>query len=140
MIPVFRPPIEQEEYDAVRQALELGWLGMGSYVSQFEEAIKHHIKANDRYVAVCSTGTAALHLGLLVAGVRPGDEVITCAFNCSADFQVVTQVGAELVFCDALDDSVCIDLDSAESMITPKTKAIIVMDYDCMLCDHDRIA
>lgn len=140
MIPVFKPLIEQEEFDAARQALEMGWLGMGSYVNQFEENIKEFIQAPDRYVAAVSTGTAALHLGLLVAGVGPGDEVITSAFNCSADFQVVEQTGAELVFCDALDDSLCIDLDSAEKMITPRTKAIIVMDYDCILCDHDRVA
>lgn len=140
MIPVFKPLIEKEEYDAVRQALELGWLGMGSYVNEFEESIKTIIQAPDRYVAAVSTGTAALHVALLVAGVGPGDEVISSAFNCSADFQVVTQAGAELVFCDALEDSLCIDLDSAEKMITPRTKAIIVMDYDCILCDHDRVA
>ena len=140
MIPVFKPLIEQEEYDAARQALELGWLGMGSYVSKFEDSIKELIQAPDRHVAAVSTGTAALHVALLVAGVGPGDEVVSAAFNCSADFQVVTQAGAELVFCDTLDDSLCIDLDSAEKMVTPKTKAIIVMDYDCILCDHDRVA
>ena len=131
MIPVFKPLLEQEEFDAVRNALELGWLGMGSYVNQFEESVKELIQAPDRHVAAVSTGTAALHVALLVAGVGPGDEVITSAFNCSADFQAVEQTGAELIFCDALDDSLCIDLDSAAKMITPKTKAIIVMDYDC---------
>lgn len=140
MIPVFKPLLEQEEYDAVKNALDLGWLGMGSYVSQFEESVKALIQAPDRHIAAVSTGTAALHVALLVAGVGPGDEVITSTFNCSADFQAVEQTGAELIFCDALDDSLCIDLDSAEKMITPKTKAIIVMDYDCILCDHDRVA
>lgn len=140
MVPLFKPLIEQDEFDAVREALEMGWLGMGSYVNQFEEAIKNHIQAPDRYVAAVNTGTSALHLGLLAAGVGPGDEVITPAFNFLADYQAITQTGAEVVFCDALDDTLCIDLDSAESMITSRTKAIIVMDYDCMLCDHDRVA
>jgi dTDP-4-amino-4,6-dideoxygalactose transaminase len=49
-------------------------------------------------------------------------------------------VGAQPVFCDIRDDSLCIDLDKAEQLIGPRTKAIIVMDYDCCLCDHDRVA
>ncbi len=140
MVPLFKPLIEQDEFEAIRQALEMGWLGMGSYVNQFEEAIKAHIQAPDRYVAAVNTGTSALHLGLLVAGVGEGDEVITPAFNFLADFQAITQTGAEVVFCDVFDDTLCIDLSSAEKMISPRTKAIIVMDYDCMLCDHDEVA
>ncbi|MES2206869.1 MAG: DegT/DnrJ/EryC1/StrS family aminotransferase [Pseudomonadota bacterium] len=140
MVPLFKPLIEQDEFEAIRQALELGWLGMGSYVNLFEEAIKEHIQASDRYVAAVNTGTSALHLGLLLADVGEGDEVITPAFNFLADYQAITQTGAEVVFCDVLDDTLCIDLSSAEKMISPRTKAIIVMDYDCMLCDHDQVA
>ncbi len=118
----------------------MGWLGMGSYVGQFESALTTFFEAPDRYVAAVSTGHAALHLGLLVAGVGPGDEVITPAFNNIADFQAILACGAEPVFCDVDDRTLCIDLDAAEKLITPATKAIIVMDYDCILCDHDRVA
>jgi dTDP-4-amino-4,6-dideoxygalactose transaminase len=140
VIPMYKPLIEQEEIKAAQEALEMGWLGMGSYVAQFEEAIKQFIQASDRYVAAVSTGTAALHLGLLVAGVGPGDEVITPAFNNVADFQAILAVGAEPVFCDIDNDTLCIDLNKAEELVSPRTKAIIVMDYGCMLCDHDGIA
>ena len=140
MIPVFKPLIEQEEFNASRESLELGWLGMGSYVSSFENKVKDILGVENRYVAALSTGTAGLHLALLVAGVGPGDEVIVSSFNCSADFQAISWVGADIVFCDCLDDTLSIDVKQAATLVTPKTKAIIVMDYDCILCDHDEIA
>ena len=140
MVPVFKPLIEKEEIDASRESLELGWLGMGSYVSKFEEKVKEIIDAPDRHVAAVSTGTAGLHIALLVAGVGPGDEVIVSSFNCSADFQAITWVGADIVFCDCDDATLAIDLEKAAQLVTPRTKAMIVMDYDCIMCDHDGIA
>ena len=139
-IPVFKPLIETEEIDAGRSALELGWLGMGSYVGEFEQQLKGYLGAHDRYVAAVSTGHAAIHLGLLAMGIGPGDEVITPSFNNAADFQAIIATGAEPVFCDIEEDSLCIDLDKAEQLVSPRTKAVIVMDYDCVLCDHDRVA
>jgi dTDP-4-amino-4,6-dideoxygalactose transaminase len=138
-IPVFKPLIEQEEIDASRGALELGWLGMGSYVGEFEQQLKTYLGAHDRYVAAVSTGHAAIHLGLLAMGVGPGDEVITPSFNNAADFQAIIATGAEPVFCDIEENSLCIDLNKAEDLVSPRTKAVIVMDYDCVLCDHDRV-
>jgi dTDP-4-amino-4,6-dideoxygalactose transaminase len=140
MIPVFRPLIDKDEVEASREALELGWLGMGSFVNEFEQAVRDLIEAHDRHVAAVSTGHAALHIGLLVAGVRPGDEVITPSFNNITDFQAILATGGEPVFCDIDDDTLCVDLDEAEKLVTPRTKAIIVMDYDCVLCDHARVA
>ena len=139
-IPVFKPLIEEEEIQASRTALELGWLGMGSYVGEFEDALKTYLGADDRYVAAVSTGHAALHLGLLTIGVGPGDEVITPSFNNAADFQAILATGAEPVFCDIEEGSLCIDLNKAKELVSPRTKAIIVMDYDCVLCDHDAVA
>ncbi len=140
MIPVFKPLIEKEEFDASRKALELGWLGMGSYVDEFEKGVKQYLQASDRYLAAVSTGHAALHLGLMVAGIGAGDEVITPSFNNVTDFQAILAVGAKPVFCDIDNDTLCLNLDQVEQLITPQTKAIIVMDYDCVVCDHDRIA
>src|SRR5215207_9710753 len=129
-IPVFKPLIEPEEIAASTAALELGWLGMGSYVGQFEEALKNYLGASDRYVAAVSTGHAAIHLGLLAMGIGPGDEVITPSFNNAADFQAILATGAEPVFCDIDNDTLCIDLGKADGLVSPRTKAVIVMDYD----------
>lgn len=139
-IPVFRPLLEASEFEAVRQALEMGWLGMGSYVGAFEAACAERLELGTRKAVAVSTGHAALHLALAVAGVGPGDEVITPAFNNVADFQAILALGAAPVFCDISDETLCIDLEQAETLISPKTKALIAMDYDCILCDHDQVA
>lgn len=139
-IPVFRPLLTEDEFSAAEEALRMGWLGMGSYVGQFEENLRNYLEIEDRHVVALSTGHAALHLSLLLAGVGPGDEVITPSFNNVADFQAIAATGADLVFCDVDDTTLCIDLAKAEELITERTKVIIVMDYDCLLCDHDGVA
>lgn len=139
-VPVFKPLIEPEEMEAARKALELGWLGMGSFVGEFERKLQQHVSPEKGFVVALSTGHAALHLGLLLMGVGPGDEVITPSFNNTADFQAILATGAAPVFCDVEDATLCIDLEKAEKLLSPRTKAMIVMDYDCILCDHDAIA
>jgi dTDP-4-amino-4,6-dideoxygalactose transaminase len=135
-IPVFAPLLEAEELAAAREALELGWLGMGSYVAEFERELAAVVEARDRSVAGVSTGHAALHLALLVAGVGPGDEVLTPSFNNVADFQAILATGAEPVLCDVDDETLCIDVEKAAVLVTDATKAVIATDYACMLCDH----
>lgn len=142
-IPVFKPLIEEEEIEAAVKSLELGWLGMGSYVKQFEDAVAHVCELSpglNRHVVAVSTGHAALHLSLLFMGVGPGDEVITPSFNNAADFQAILACGANPVFVDINEDTLCIDVDKIDELITERTKCIIAMDYDISLCDHDRLA
>jgi dTDP-4-amino-4,6-dideoxygalactose transaminase len=142
MIPVFKPLIEKEEIQAAVESLEMGWLGMGSYVKEFEDAI-HRVceleAADDRHVVAVSTGHAALHLALMSMGVTEGDEVITPSFNNAADFQAIKACGADPVFVDILEDTLCVDPNKIESLISKKTKCIIAMDYDLLLCDHDAL-
>lgn len=142
-VPVFKPLIEKEEISAAIESLELGWLGMGSYVQQFEEAVADvcALSTDDsKYVVAVSTGHAALHLSLLMIGVGPGDEVITPSFNNAADFQAIRACGAEPVFVDVHENTLCIDQTKVEELITDKTKCIIAMDYDIFICDHDSLA
>jgi dTDP-4-amino-4,6-dideoxygalactose transaminase len=139
-IPVFAPLLEAEELAAAREALELGWLGMGSYVAEFERELAAVIEARDRKVAAVSTGHAAIHLALLLAGVGEGDEVITPSFNNVADFQAILATGAEPVLCDVDDNTLCIDVEKAAALVTARTKAVIATDYACMLCDHEALS
>ena len=141
-IPVFKPLIEKEEIAAAVESLELGWLGMGSYVKQFEEAVANVCDFDlheDRHVVAVSTGHAALHLSLLMMGIGSGDEVITPSFNNAADFQAIRACGADPVFVDICEDTLCIDVSKIEELISPKTKCIIAMDYDIFTCDHDAL-
>lgn len=139
-IPVFKPLIGQAEIDAAVKSLELGWLGMGSFVGQFEQGLRDYIGCEDRHVVAASTGHAALHLAMMLIGVGPGDEVITPSFNNIADFQAILAVGAEPVLCDIREDTLCIDVEKAEQLIGKKTKAIIAMDYACCMADHNAVA
>jgi dTDP-4-amino-4,6-dideoxygalactose transaminase len=142
MIPVFKPLIEDEEIQAAIESLRLGWLGMGSYVKQFEESVSRVCQfpsVTDRHVVAVSTGHAALHLSLLLMNVGPGDEVITPSFNNAADFQAIKACGAVPVFVDIDEATLCIDPNRIEEMISPRTKCIVAMDYDLILCDHDAL-
>lgn len=139
MIPVFKPYLGSEEKNASSEMLDIGWLGMGRFVQEFEEQVQEMLETDSRYVVTTSTGHAAIHLALLLAEIGPGDEVITPSFNNIADFQAILATGAEIVFCDVLDSTLCIDLDKAQELVTERTKAVIVMDYDCFLCDHDAV-
>lgn len=139
-IPVFRPLIEQEEIQAAVESLELGWLGMGAYVGKFEEALKDFIGADDRHVVAVNTGHSALHLAMMLIGLESDDEVITPSFNNIADFQAILAVGAKPVLCDIREDTLCIDITKAEALVGPRTKAVIALDYDCCLADHNAVA
>jgi dTDP-4-amino-4,6-dideoxygalactose transaminase len=142
MIPVFKPLIEKEEIQAAIESLKMGWLGMGSYVKQFEDAVSEVCglsPSDNRHVVAVSTGHAALHLSLMLMGVRPGDEVITPSFNNAADFQAIKACGGEPVFVDIDESTLCIDPNKVVEMLSPKTKCIIAMDYDLLLCDHNAL-
>lgn len=136
-IPVFKPLITEDEINAATESLRVGWLGMGTAVGEFEQQLCDYLGLQDRFLVAVSTGHAALHLALMLINAGPGDEIITPSFNNIADFQAILAVGATPVFCDIDEQTLCIDLNKAETLITPKTKAIIVMDYDCCLADHD---
>ena len=134
-VPIYKALMEREELDAASEALRRGWLGMGEYVDDFEQAIEKAVGGSRRAVAV-STGYAALHLGMIIAGVGRGDEVIVPSLTHLADVQAIRAVGAEPVLCDADDATLCLDPARAAELIGPRTRAIVTMDYGCHLADH----
>ena len=138
-IPVFVPHIHIDTMKHLTDALDVGWLGMGASTKEFEERIADYLKLDKRYVIATNTGTAALHIALLAAGVKAGDEVITTSFNYVADHQAITATGAEVVMCDIRDDNLGIDCDKAEELITEKTKAIIPLHFAGIPCDIDGV-
>jgi len=135
-IPIYKPLIGEEEVEAAASALRHGWLGMGSCVEEFELAVQKTVDADSRRVMAVSTGYAALHLGLLLAGVGPGDEVIVPSFAHLADLQAILAVGADPVLCEIDDVTLCIDVAQAAELVGPRTKAVIPIDYGCHLYDH----
>jgi dTDP-4-amino-4,6-dideoxygalactose transaminase len=128
-VPVFQPVIGIDTIKAVVDALHAGWLGMGAVTQAFEEGVARFLGLDGRYVLATNTGTSALHLGLLAAGVGPGDEVITPAFNFVADHQAIVATGAAPVLCDVDDTTLGLDPDKAAALIGPRTKAIVPLHF-----------
>jgi dTDP-4-amino-4,6-dideoxygalactose transaminase len=128
-ISVFQPVIGVDTIKAVVDALHDGWLGMGAVTQAFEDGIARFLGLDGRHVLTTNTGTSALHLGLLAAGVGPGDEVITPAFNFVADHQAIVATGAEPVLCDVDDATLGLDPGKAAALIGPRTKAIVPLHF-----------
>jgi len=138
-IPVFAPHIDQDTLSHVDEIFKIGWLGLGSATKEFEERISEFLNLKDRYVLCTNTGTAALHISLLSAGVGPGDEVITPSFNYVADHQAIRMTGAKVVMCDIKEDNLGIDCKKAEELISEKTKAIIPLHFAGIPCDINEV-
>lgn len=124
MIPVAKPIIGPEERAAVDRVLASGGMAQGPEVAAFEQEFSATAVFGRECVAV-NSGTSALHLGLLAAGIGPGDEVIVPAFTFAATGNSVAMTGATPVFGDIEADYFCLDPAAAEALITPRTKAIM---------------
>lgn len=136
-IPFHKTHTSQEEIEAVVEAIKSGWLTMGPKVVAFEEKFKEYIGCQE---AVClNSATAALHLALKATGLERGDEVILPTNTFVATAEVVTYFDAVPVLCDIEENTHNIDVSKIESLISPKTKAIIPVHFGGQPCDMDEI-
>ena len=123
-IPPAKPLIGDEEREAVDRVMRSGMLAQGPEVAAFEEEFAEHFGLGRACVAV-NSGTSGLHLGLLSAGVMPGDEVIVPSFTFAATANSVALTGATPVFADIDPASFCLDPASVEALITDRTVGIM---------------
>lgn len=124
-IPIARPLLGEEEAAAARRPILSGWLTQGPEVQAFESEFAAFVGAP--HACAVSNCTTALHLALLAAGVRAGDEVITASHSFIATANVIRYCGAVPVFVDVRPDSFNIDPERIEPAITPRTRAILVV-------------
>ena len=117
-----QPEISEEEIAAVTGVLRSEFFGMGREVASFEEKLGSFF---GRETLCVSTGTAAVQLGLIGAGIKPGDEVLVPSLTFIATYQAISATGAVPVSCDVNPNSLQIDLGDARTRITPKTKAVV---------------
>jgi dTDP-4-amino-4,6-dideoxygalactose transaminase len=137
-IPVFDIRVEQEDLDAVEEALRGGWWTMGPRVEALEEEFAERI--GSAHGVALSSCTTALHLALLCAGVGPGDEVILPSFTFVATAAAVLYCGAVPVFADICGEhDLGIDPELVERALTPKTRAVIPVHYAGFPAAADRI-
>jgi dTDP-4-amino-4,6-dideoxygalactose transaminase len=138
-IPVFLPHLGPELRQAAMDALDAGWLSLGPLTQQFEQALQNYLGEPGRPVVTASSGTASVHLATLAAGVQPGDEVIMPSFTYIAGHQAVGMTGADIVLCDVEDETLGADPESVRSLITDRTRAIVVTHMAGFPCQLDEI-
>ena len=115
--------LRHEIDDAILQSLAETRYILGPNVQAFDQEAADYLGA--RHAISCASGTDALHLGLLAAGIKPGDEIITSAFTFIATGEAISYIGAVPVFVDIQADSLNIDADKIRAAITGKTRAIL---------------
>jgi perosamine synthetase len=136
-IPLARPFVDEREEELVLEVLRSGRLSLGPTIDRFEELIAERVGAP--YAAALSSGTAGLHLLCRIAGLGPGDEVITSPVSFVASANCFLFEGAEPVFADV--DPRTLNLDSAavEAAITDRTRGIVAVDMFGYPCELDEI-
>ena len=126
IIPYGKQFLDESDYQSVLDALRSDWLTTGPYVEKFENLLSQIVGAP----TICvSSGTAALHCAYAAIQLEAGDEVITPPITFIGTQATAYQMGAKILFADVQEDTGNIDPKSVESLITPRTKAIVAVDF-----------
>ncbi|HEV3139787.1 MAG TPA: UDP-4-amino-4,6-dideoxy-N-acetyl-beta-L-altrosamine transaminase, partial [Vicinamibacterales bacterium] len=137
MLPYGRQQIDDDDIRAVVDVLRSDWLTTGPKVAEYEAAFASRVGA--KHAVAVNSGTAALHAAAFAAGLGPGDEAITSPLTFVASANCVKYVGATPVFADVLDDTLSIDPRRIEERITPRTRALIPVDFSGQPAELDEI-
>jgi perosamine synthetase len=127
LLPYGRQSIDEADIQAVVDTLRSDWLTTGPRVSEFEDVIAARV--GSKYAVSFSSGTAALHGAAFAAGLKAGDEAITSPLTFAATANCILYQGAIPVFADVLPDTLSLSPDQAAFHLTPRTKAILPVDY-----------
>ncbi|MBB5607779.1 MULTISPECIES: DegT/DnrJ/EryC1/StrS aminotransferase family protein [unclassified Janthinobacterium] len=136
-LPFSKPTIDEATIAAVGEVLRSGWITSGPKVQAFEAQLSEYF--GGRPVRTFNSGTCTMEIALRIAGIGPGDEVITTPISWVATANVIIEVGATPVFADIDPVTRNIDLDKLEAAITPRTRAIIPVYLSGLPVDMDRL-
>lgn len=131
------PQIQDDEIREVVDSMRSGWLGTGPKVAKFEKMFAEYVGAE--FAMALNSCTAGLHLSMLVAGLGPGDEVITTPMTFCATVNTIIHAGATPVMVDCDRETQLIDPQRIEDAITPKTRAIAPVHFAGRPCNMDAI-
>src|ERR1700694_5898938 len=137
-VPIARPSFGHLEEEAVIEVLRSGWVSQGPRVAEFERRFAEYVGA--AHAVAVSSCTTALHLALVAAGVKPGDEVICPSLSFIATANAIVYAGATPVFVDIDPLTYNIDPLCIESAITSRTKVIMPVDQIGLAADLPAIA
>ncbi len=137
LLPYGRQSLDEDDIQAVVEVLKSDWLTTGPKVGEFEERFADWVGA--RHAVSFSSGTAALHGAAFAASLQSGDEAITTPMTFCADANCVLYQGATPVFADVSVDTLNLDPGEVAKRISPRTKAIIAVDYAGHPADLDSL-
>jgi len=120
------PYVDETEEELVLEVIRSGRLALGPMIEQFERALAERVGAP--YVAAVSSGTAGLHLCMKLADISPGDEVVTTPLSFIASANAIVYEGGVPVFVDVDDRTLNLDPAAVEAAITPRTRALVLVD------------
>ena len=136
-IPFHRPIVDEDDIQAVTDALRSGWITTGPKCGQFAEEFAGYVGAE--HALALNSCTAALHLALAALDVKPGDEIITTPYTFAATSEVILYMNAKPVFIDVLSDNANIDPDLIADAITDRTVGIMPVHIAGVPCRMDEI-
>jgi len=136
-LPFTRPLIDDETIAGVGEVLRSGWITSGPQVKEFEAKLSEYF--GGRPVRAFNSGTCTMEIALRIAGVGPGDEVITTPLTWVATSNVILETGARPVFVDIDPSTRNIDLGRVEAAVTSRTRAILPVDLAGLPVDRDRL-
>lgn len=137
LLPYGRQMVDEADIAAVVEVLRSDWLTTGPKVDEFESALAQ--VAGTKYAVAVSSGTAALHAVMDALDVGTGDEIIVPTMTFAATANCAVYQGAIPIFADVDSKSLLMDVASVESKISPRTKAIVAVDYAGQPCDYDQL-
>ena len=137
-IVLFYPHVSELAKKSVLETLDSRWIGQGPKVKLFEENFSQKFGSNSPAIAVGS-GTDALHLSYILAGLKPGDEVIAPVFTCTATNIPFLYMGVKIKFADIDIDTMNIDVNHVRQLMTDKVKAIVCVHYGGLPCEMDEL-
>ena len=137
IIPYGHQWLDDNDIKEVIKVLKGDWLTQGPKIEEFEKAVAKYCGA--KYGVAVSSGTAALHAAYSVAGISSGDEIITTPMTFAATANAAVFCGARPVFVDIRSDTLNINSELIEGLITSKTKAIVPVDFAGHPCDYEEI-
>lgn len=133
------PKIEEDEINEIVDSLRSGWLGTGPKVAQFESDFASYKGIESSNIAAVNSCTAALHLSMLAAGLNPGDEVITTPLTFCATVNAIIHADAVPVLADVSPETMNINPENIEKLITSRTRAILPVHFAGRPCAMDDI-
>ena len=136
-LPFTRPSIDEDTIAGVAEVLRSGWITSGPQVKAFEAQLSAYV--GGRPVRAFNSGTCTMEVALRIAGIGPGDEVITTPLSWVATSNVILTVGARPVFVDIDPRTRNIDLERIEPAITPATRALLPVDLAGLPVDRERL-